>query len=539
MAAVLAPEESGSTGGAQRVPDPAGPGSPGRIRAPALRRVWWVAVVVFCAQGGGLVAWSWHLWTRFDLSSDFATYAQAWSRIGTGHLDPYETLFPWHYPHYGYPFFQSHFELVLWPLAMLRAVGLPPLTLLVVQDIAIAGAGAAAARLVLEVLDRHWPSRGDRPLRGVVPVASCLVAVCVACPWSYWAASFDVHVQVLATALALLAARDAWHGRRRTWLFAGGVLVCGDVATTYLVAVGLATVVVGRRRLVGAGFVVAAVAWLGVVALAHSGKGSSLAAGYGYLAGHTVGTGLAGVVAIVAGALRHPEAPVRVLGARWRSVVQYLAGSGLVGALAPLGLAAALVVTVPNALDASGIFVSHVAGFQNLFPALAASAGGAGVVTWVAHRRRASASARAVSGLLAAGALVAACVVAAQTLPTVRGQFELVAAPTAARLGVVAAETPRSAEVVATNAVVGRFACRRWVYPFLGNVPDQVVPVFGRTVVAVLVTRLRGEAPSVRLATTAAGRALGRLGARVLVRGSGVAAFVWRPPVGTRSLVLP
>ncbi len=536
---MLAPEMEGGPGGARGAPDAACPSRPGRIRTPALRRAWWAAVVFFAAQSGGLVAWSWHLWTRFDLSSDFATYAQAWSRIGTGHLDPYETLFPWHYPHYGYPFLQSHLELVLWPLALLRAVGLPLPTLLVVQDVALAVAGATAARLVLEVLDRHWPRRGDRPLRGVALVAGCLVAVCAACPWTYWAASFDVHVQVLATALALLTARDAWHGRRRAWAFAGGVLLCGDVAATYLVAVGLATLVVGRRRLAGAGFVAAAAAWLGVVALAHSGKGSSLAAGYGYLAGHTVGAGLAGVAAIVAGALRHPAAPARVLEARWRPVAQYLAGSGLVGALAPLGLAAALVVTVPNALDASGIFVSHAAGFQNLFPALAAAAGGAGVVTWVARRRRAGAPARAAAGVLAAGALAVTCVVAVQTLPTVGAQFELVAAPTAARLGVVAAETPRSAEVVATNAVVGRFAARRLVYPFLGNVPDQVVPVFGHTVVVVLVTRLRGAAPPVRRATSAAGRALGHLGARVLVRGSGVAAFLWRPPTGTRSLVLP
>ncbi|MGC8462902.1 MAG: DUF2079 domain-containing protein [Acidimicrobiales bacterium] len=511
---------------------------PQHIGLRVVRRVWWAAAVLGVVQGGALLAWSWHLWSHFDLSSDFATYAQAWSQIGTGHLDPYDTLFLWHAPHYGYPFLQSHFELAVWPLAMLRSVGLPVSALLVVQDVALVVATGAAVRLVLEVVDRHWPRQGDRPRRGVGVVAGCLAAACVACPWIYWAASFDFHLQVVATALALLAARDALVGRRRAWVYAGAVLLCGDVAATYLVAVGLATLVAGRRRLDGIGFVVAATAWLGVVALFHADKGSSLAAGYGYLTGHAVGSGLAGIVAIVAGMVRHPQVPARVLRDRWRAVGQYLVGSGLIGVRAPLGLAAAVVVLVPNALNASGIYVSHVAGFQNLFPALALASASAGAVTWIA-RRRPGALARSAAVALAGGALVATCAVTVQTLPTIGAQFETVPGPTAARLGAVAAVTPPSAEVVATNAVVGRFATRRWVYPFLGDVPDQVVPVFGRTVVVVLVTHLRGAPRSFEQLTTAARHALSAMGAHLLVHGAGVTAFRFERPHGMRSIVLP
>ncbi len=509
-----------------------------RIGLRAVRRVWWAAVVLGVVQGGVLLAWSWHLWSQFDLSSDFATYAQAWSRIGTGHLDPYETLFLWHAPHYGYPFLQSHFELAVWPLAMLRAVGLPASALLVVQDVALVVATGAAVRLVLEVVDRHWPRQGDRPRRGVGVVAGCLAAACIACPWTYWAASFDFHLQVVATAFALLAGRDALVGRRRAWIFACAVLLCGDVAATYLVAVGLATLVAGRRRFDGIGFVAAALAWLGVVSLFHADKGSSLTAGYGYLAGHAVGSGLAGVAAIVAGMVRHPRVPARVLRDRWRAVGQYLVGSGLIGVLTPLGLAAAVVVLVPNALNAPGIYVSHVAGFQNLFPALALASASAGAVTWVA-RRRPGTLACSTAVALAGGALLATCVVTAQTLPTIGAQFETVPGPTAARLAAVAAVTPPSAEVVATNAVVGRFATRRWVYPFLGDVPDQVVPVFGHTVVVVLVAHLRGASRSFGQLTAAARQALSTMGARLLVHGAGVTAFRFEPPAGVRSIVLP
>ena len=86
-----------------------------------------------------------------------ATFSQAWQQIGSGHLSPYETTFPWYYPHYGYPFYQSHLELMMWPLALLHAAGASAFSLLVVQDLVLAGSGLVALRWGLELLDRHWP----------------------------------------------------------------------------------------------------------------------------------------------------------------------------------------------------------------------------------------------------------------------------------------------------------------------------------------------------------------------------------------------
>ena len=101
--------------------------------------------------------WSGHLWSRFDETSDMGTFSQAWSQIATGHLNPYETTFPYNYPHYGYPFYQSHLELMMWPLAILYFVWPHAIDLLVVQDLAIAGAGLVGLRWALEMLDvgRH------------------------------------------------------------------------------------------------------------------------------------------------------------------------------------------------------------------------------------------------------------------------------------------------------------------------------------------------------------------------------------------------
>jgi uncharacterized membrane protein len=279
-----------------------------------MRRLWVVGASVIVLQLAGLLAWSWHLWTRFDLTADMATFSQAFQQIGTGHLDPYETTFVFGYPHWGYSFYQSHFELLMWPLALLFTVTRSTFTLLVVQDLALAGSGAVVFRWACELLDRRWPAER----RGRSLVGAGVLLVVVANPWTAWVASFDWHFQPIATFFALVAARDVWAGRRRAWIWIAAVLLCGDVATTYVMALGLAAVVAGRTtRRWGGAMIAAGVVWLGVVSLAGAGKGSSLNGGYGYLAGHPVSDGIGGMVAIVVGMLLHPSHPLSMLRSRW------------------------------------------------------------------------------------------------------------------------------------------------------------------------------------------------------------------------------
>ncbi len=312
----------GDVGTAETTGPPAGPSSgggggarrPRPLAAVAMRRLWVVGASVIVLQLAGLLAWSWHLWTRFDLTADMATFSQAFQQIGTGHLDPYETTFVFGYPHWGYSFYQSHFELLMWPLALLFTVTRSTFTLLVVQDLALAGSGAVVFRWACELLDRRWPAER----RGRSLVGAGVLLVVVANPWTAWVASFDWHFQPIATFFALVAARDVWAGRRRAWIWIAAVLLCGDVATTYVMALGLAAVVAGRTtRRWGGAMIAAGVVWLGVVSLAGAGKGSSLNGGYGYLAGHPVSDGIGGMVAIVVGMLLHPSHPLSMLRSRW------------------------------------------------------------------------------------------------------------------------------------------------------------------------------------------------------------------------------
>ena len=80
----------------------------------------------------GLVAFSTVLYHRNFLAEDFATYNQAWTLIGQGHLNPYDTVF-------SFPFLKSDFELIVWPLAIVRLVVPNSAVLLWVQDAAVAG----------------------------------------------------------------------------------------------------------------------------------------------------------------------------------------------------------------------------------------------------------------------------------------------------------------------------------------------------------------------------------------------------------------
>ena len=528
----LEPGEDGPSDGSASPPTaPAGTASAGSTRLTGrLRLVWTIGCVAFGAQFAGLLVWSWHLWTRFDLTSDFGTFSQAWQQIGTGHLDPRETTFAYYYPHYGYPFWQSHFELLMWPLAALHVVSSSTFTLLVVQDLALAGIGLAGLRFGLELVERQWP----RSLGPRTPAGLWLLVVLLASPWIYWAASFDWHFQPIAVLLVLLCARDVWSGRRRAWWWAAAVLLCGDVAASYLIGLGIGAVLSGRatrRRglvLIGVG-----VAWVVFVVAVGSGKGSSLAGSYGYLAGVANATGVGATLSVVWGIAHHPSAVVDVLRSRRDEIVKFVASSGTIGLASALGLGMTLTVLVPNALNQQPVFIGATAAFQNLAAVVFVIVGGVTFATWLLRRGRWGPVAVWVVGVLS---LVQVGIVAHQWIPRIPGVFLQVDAGTAAQLGRVEARIPVDAEVIASQGVIGRFGGHRFLYPYLNGFADgQTVPVNARTVVLVFVPHAGIEAATPAQTEAAIAR-MTALGARPVIATPEVTAFVWHPPVGTRTV---
>jgi hypothetical protein len=473
------------------------------------------------------------MWHRYDLTSDFAAFHQAWHQIGAGQLNPHLSTFAHNYPHYGYPFLQSHFELAMWPLALLRFISPASIDLLIVQDLALAGSGLVALRWGLELLNRYWPA--DRPKVGLVGAA--LLAVLLINPWTYWTASFDFHVQPIACLFLLLAGRDVWAGRGRAWLWVAAVLSCGDVAATYVAALGFSAILAGRRtRRTGVALIVASFAWLGLIAAVGSGKGSSLSTNYGYLVHGSVGSGLSGVLAIGTGILRSPGRALHVLEQRRSEIYKFLAGAGTLGVFSTVGIGMALVVITANALNMSPAFIGAAASFQSMAAVWFTAVGGIALVTWLVRRGRAG---RWLALFLGTAALLQSLVVAVHWVPKAR-YFLKVNAATARELDVAGRQIPTSAEVIASQGVIGRFGGRQWVYPFLDSFGDgQTVPVEAQVVAFVFTPDAGIEAASPDQTRTAIARVRDQLHAQVLVEKSGVYAFLWHPSSNTKSINFP
>ena len=185
-------------------PPQAAPGPPPAPVGP-LQWVRRIGYVVLGVQLACFLAWSTLLYSRFALTSDFAADNQAWFLIAHGRFDPYSTV-------QGYPAWRDHSEFLLWPLALLYWVWPHGVTLLWLQDLCVVGAEAVAFTWLCELAGRRQPGKDAAWLAGAGLV------LLVANPWTWWAVSYDFHIQMVAILFAALLARDLANGRRRAWL---------------------------------------------------------------------------------------------------------------------------------------------------------------------------------------------------------------------------------------------------------------------------------------------------------------------------------
>ncbi len=513
------------------------------LDAERMRPFWVVAGVVIALQVVGLCVYSTLLYRRFDLSTDFATYAQSWYAIGHGHLDPVDTV---QIPHFA--FWQSHFELAMWPLSLLRFLWPQPVDLLWLQDVAIGAAelvtAAWIARVCAERLGRA---------RNVVAVVGVLALV--ANPWWYETASFDVHFETLGLPLVVLAGYALWRGRRALAWSAGGLaLLFGDVVAVSVVLVGLAGLLsarVRRRRGMGAGLglVVVGIVWLAVVFALHANRASAISVNYGYL----VHAGPRASSAAVLGRLvAHPSHALHVLANRWHPVERVLASAGLLGVVTPWGLVMAVGTLVPVAINANPNFIEPVAAFQSdvvipfvlvgtvmVLVALPSRLERPGL-RWRLGRaatRRRLGPVVVVSWTLGVAALASAGVQTGQLYAQLRSSWWKVDAPAASALSLARSRLPEDAEVIASSGVMGGFYSHAVLYPLEAS--PQAFTVDRPTVVFVVaaVEGVEVEAPA------AAERQLHHvyavLHARLIVNRDNVSALEWHPPPGTTAVVLP
>ncbi len=487
----------------------------------AIRMAW----LVFGLQLVGMVLWSAHLYGRWGNTWDYAIRYQAWWAIAHGNLDPYVSVAHRY-------FWQDHFELINWPLAPLSRVwggGVWPLW---VQDLMVFGGEIGALYLVADAARKpSWPSR-LAPWAAVGLVTLLLVAN----PWIYESVSFDFHYQsVGAACFAMLACREMMRGRTG-WLALWVVLclACGDIAGTYLAAVGIGGILVGRpSRRRGVALLVVGAAWFVLVSRIGGGQGSGLAGHYGYL-GVSSGTGHLGVGGLARGFLVHP---LRVAAQLWQARTDLWAYSAELGRprtvqpprrparprplrerlrpgrLPPLGgLRELRGAPLHRPADRPGPGLADPAAVARVGGHPSSPEAGAG---WLRSPR--------LPAVLAAAIAVNAVVWAAVWIPQVPVQWLRTSPATASALDRAAAMIPTGAEVVASQGIMGRFADRRWLYQVVAD--SARFPLHSGDTYFVLVPYAGIEIASVELQLAMIGRLAGPLHATLLSSAGGVWLF--------------
>ncbi len=511
-------------------PPPGGtpPGGADRRVDLAVRAAW----VVLGLQLVGMLVWSAVLYSRWAMTWDFALRYQGWWGIAHGHLDPYASLA------YRY-FWQDHFELINWPLAPLLKVWPGPLWMLWIQDLMVWGGELGALYLVVDAVRRpHWSGR----LPGWVAVGMVTVLL-VANPWIYHSVSFDSHYQsVGAACFAMLACREMIRGRLRLLLlWVVLCLACGDIAGSYLAAVGLGGILAGRAyRRRGGLLLLAGVGWYVLASAVGGGKGSNLTGHYGYLLPrNAAGVPETGVKALAVGFATHPVAVLRHLWGARAALWAYASSSGFLGLFTPLSVLPVLVLVQGGA--GQGPSIRSVA-YENFGAVLFVAPLTVLALAWIAdhlHGRRAvtlfdrhglrwllsPAVPLVVAAVLVCNSLAWAAVWIPQVAPT----WLRTSAPAAAALDRAAALIPGDAEVIASQGVVGRLCGRTWCYAIAGD-GRQSFPVHGTTYV--VVTPYDGiETSSLGTQLGVLGDLAGPLGATLVLEQADV--WLFRLPAST------
>jgi hypothetical protein len=477
-----------------------------RSRRARQRQLFVLVAATFLVQLAVLGLRSRHQWQHYNLSLDFAIFHQAWSQIGTRNLNPRLTVFDYHY-------WQSHFELITWPLAYLghfrRDDGL---SLLYLQDLAT----VASEAVVVAWVWSETRTRRGRVARFAVPLTVVLLVVN---PWLYRAAGQDFHFEALATFFTLLAAWELWYGRRRGWVWVVLALLCGDVAGTYVAGLGLSFVVAGRRtRREGAVLISAGFVWVALAALLHANRGSGIDE-YSYLASaQPVSAGFGGMVAVGHGMLRHPSRPVQAITKRLGKVWQNLAPTGVVGLVAPWTFGVMLAVLLANVLNGRPQFIEP--SYQDLPVYLFGVLGTVLLVHALCER----------GGVLGVVALIVVAAVTVNALAfdaTHYGRLDRVkvSMPAAGQLAAVRRLVPDDAEVIATFGVAGRFAGRRSLRVI--SYGGQRIPVDAQTVVFVFAPSAGNQPLPLAILEPAERYVRDWLGARLVYHGGEVNAYEW------------
>jgi Predicted membrane protein (DUF2079) len=496
-----------------------------------LRLVWRISLCLLILQLIGMLAFSTIQYERFNLTTDFAFYSQAWAAIANGHLSPFSSLL-------GVPFWRNDFELLMWPLAVFYWVNPHGVTLLWLQDMAIFG-----GELVVLV----WARDIIRARKTQQPTDATLLALVAALlllsPWSWFTIGFDFHFEAFTVLFALLAARAIWAARYRHLIVWVPLTLASSAASGGLLVVGVGLAALmsgGKARQVGLAVTAAGIVWLalaaglGAMRFNDVGQGLDLSSMYGYLSAK--GSHSFGYLNLVQGLLTNPLRAFNMFESHLGYVLVYLASSGVIGLWSRWGALISAIVLLPSALNANTDIIHFAQAFQS-WPAMLFL-----VIGYALVLRRLSGGSRGpgwVVYALGSCSLVLAGIVTGFFLGDIPGYIERVSPGAAGELAAVQGSIPSDAEVIASQGLIGRFGAGRTAFSYWAYGSRETYAITGSPVIFVLAP-IQGTAEGIPAETRRAiGYVRADLDATVLVRGSGIWAYSWTPKPETKSVVLP
>jgi hypothetical protein len=410
-----------------------------------LHRIRRWGLTVLAVQLVALVLWSVLEANRAVLGYDFAGCYQAWYLISHGVLG-------------AAGFWKAQGIFIIWPLAIFGLLWPHPITLLVIQDLAIVGAEAVAFSWLTEIIR----ARRDLPFFALSSLGLLLL---VADPWIYWSASWDYHSEAVGTLFAILAARDLSRGRKRGWIWSGLTLLSGMVPATYLAGIGLGLLFKRKRRLPAFILIVGATVWF--LVLTKLGAGGTLPptpAGSSAASQRLAGQFVTDPVMTL---LRHGFSVFANPGSRWVDTLANVSPSGLLGVFTAPFVGVAAVVLGENGIQS---YVGPITpSFQNLPIYMLTPVGTVLALSWL-HRRFGARLARAL--MLVAGLNVVGWGVV--WIPQIPSTWLRVSPTAASVLNRVEARIPEQDGVVASQGVVGDFAGRKYFSPLYSWPPFRV-----------------------------------------------------------------
>ncbi|MBV9647364.1 MAG: hypothetical protein JO043_07870, partial [Candidatus Eremiobacteraeota bacterium] len=137
------------------------------------RRLYLFIIAVFAIKAAAMIGFSYYEVRRAALTMDFGIFYQAWSLISHGKLNPFSTMI-------SLPFYEDHFAIALWPMAILGMLTQSPLVLKAIQDLLNVGADLLAAFWTLDIV-RGWPSLSTRAALALLVAAMLSLALN---PWT-------------------------------------------------------------------------------------------------------------------------------------------------------------------------------------------------------------------------------------------------------------------------------------------------------------------------------------------------------------------